>query len=245
MTTQSEHERISELLGAYAVDATAGSECAEIEAHLAHCDACQRELDDMRAVTGLMASSEAITMPDLWARVEGEINTGSVDAPPLHLPRSSRRGRIGRAVLAAAAAIVVITGAFFAGAAYDNDDEAPTPQPSLLAEQAQSATTTEGARVVSLASNVDSSVTAKVVLLPDGRGFVYDSTLPSLPAGRTYQLWVVVHNTPISAGVLGDTVSAVPFAAAGPVTAFAITEEIDGGVVASSHQPVVAGAVTA
>ena len=51
----------------------------------------------------------------------------------------------------------------------------------------------------------------------------------------------------ISLGLMGPHPGVVPFSVAGngPVVAFAITAEQAGGVVQTTHQPVVAGEVTA
>ena len=69
--------------------------------------------------------------------------------------------------------------------------------------------------------------------------------LAPLPSDRTYQLWGVVGTRTISLGLLGRRPAIVPFSVAGtvPVTAFAITEEVAGGVVSSANPAVAAGSV--
>jgi hypothetical protein len=69
------------------------------------------------------------------------------------------------------------------------------------------------------------------------RGLVFTaSSLPALPAGRTYQLWVVTAQAPVSAGLLkpdaNGSVSAVfnPPGNIPSVTAMAVTIEPEGGV---------------
>jgi hypothetical protein len=47
----------------------------------------------------------------------------------------------------------------------------------------------------------------------------------------------------VSLGVLGNDPKVVPFHAGSGVTTLAVTEEVAGGVVASQHQPIVAGGV--
>jgi anti-sigma-K factor RskA len=85
------------------------------------------------------------------------------------------------------------------------------------------------------------------VLTDTGTGFVEKDRLDALPADKTYQLWGVIRGRTISLGLLGPDPSVVPFSVAGDgsVEAFAITAEQAGGVVQSSHQPVVSGEVTA
>ena len=69
--------------------------------------------------------------------------------------------------------------------------------------------------------------------------------LSALPSDRTYQLWGVVGSRTISLGLLGSHPGIVPFSVAGSpgVSAFAITDEVAGGVVASVNQPVAAATV--
>jgi anti-sigma factor RsiW len=92
------------------------------------------------------------------------------------------------------------------------------------------------------------STPATIVLNSAGTGFVIndaDDGLARLPADRTYQLWGVVGSKVISLGLLGSRPGIVPFSVAGShgVSAFAITDEVAGGVVTSSNQPVAEGKV--
>jgi anti-sigma factor RsiW len=86
---------------------------------------------------------------------------------------------------------------------------------------------------------------ATVVLTRAGTGFVEAGRLTPLTDRQTYQLWGVVGQHAISLGLLGPHPSVVAFSVAGsvPVSAFAITAEHSGGVIQSTHQPVVAGEV--
>lgn len=92
------------------------------------------------------------------------------------------------------------------------------------------------------------STPATIVLTAEGTGFVMNDAgdgLAPLPADRTYQLWGVVGSKIISLGLLGSRPGIVPFsvAGAGGVSAFAITDEVAGGVVSSTNQPVAEGKV--
>ncbi|MBA3653719.1 MAG: anti-sigma factor, partial [Actinobacteria bacterium] len=81
------------------------------------------------------------------------------------------------------------------------------------------------------------------VLLPNGSGYLVDNNLPTLPDGRTYQLWGVIGGAKVSLGVLGNAPAKAAFAAKADVAALAITAERAGGVVASAEAPVVSGSV--
>ena len=106
-------------------------------------------------------------------------------------------------------------------------------------------------RKVTLAATGEASgvsTPAIIVLTAAGTGFVIDDAgdgLPPLPDDRTYQLWGVVGKRAISLGLLGPHPGIVPFSVAGSasVTAFAITDEVAGGVVTSTNQPVAVGAL--
>ena len=92
------------------------------------------------------------------------------------------------------------------------------------------------------------STPATIVLTAAGTGFVINDSgdgLAALPADRTYQLWGVVGDRTISRGLLGPLPDIVPFSVAGsaPVTEFAVTDEVAGGVVTSRNQPVAVGTV--
>jgi anti-sigma-K factor RskA len=82
------------------------------------------------------------------------------------------------------------------------------------------------------------------------RGLVFTGTnLPQLPAGRTYQLWVVTAQAPISAGLLTpDSQGGVSGTFATPVdiptpVAMAVTIEPSGGVPAPTGEKYLVGAL--
>jgi anti-sigma-K factor RskA len=81
-----------------------------------------------------------------------------------------------------------------------------------------------------------------------GRGYLWVHALPPDPAGKDYQLWAIIDNQPVSAGVFSvgpDGSALVPLAALGPdlkgVGAFAITLEPEGGVPSPSGDMVLIG----
>jgi Anti-sigma-K factor rskA len=82
-----------------------------------------------------------------------------------------------------------------------------------------------------------------VVVTTSGTSYFVNRGLPKLPAGRTYQLWGFVGDTPISLGLLGRDPRSVAFALGrdAPVHAVAVTPERDGGSVHPSVAPVASG----
>ncbi|HMC72295.1 MAG TPA: anti-sigma factor, partial [Mycobacteriales bacterium] len=113
-----------------------------------------------------------------------------------------------------------------------------------LAAAFDKAATQTGARTVALAP-ADGTAVARIVLLPDGTGFLKNDGMKPLPPDRTYQLWAVSGTgrqpVAISAGVLGPSPRTVGFHTSGVVRAFGLTVEKTPGVV-SSTQPMYASA---
>jgi anti-sigma factor RsiW len=100
-------------------------------------------------------------------------------------------------------------------------------------------------RLTARASGPDAGAVATVVLERNGAAFLIAKGLPSLPGSQTYQLWGAVDGQLISLGLLGPhpTVVAFSLATSSPVRAFAVTAERAGGVVRTTHTPVVEGSV--
>jgi anti-sigma factor RsiW len=67
------HSEISELLGAYALDAVSPEEAAEIEQHLAECPRCRAEVAAHREVAGVLGNLGGTAPAGLWSRIAGEL----------------------------------------------------------------------------------------------------------------------------------------------------------------------------
>jgi anti-sigma-K factor RskA len=87
------------------------------------------------------------------------------------------------------------------------------------------------------------TTTAQIAYLPDGTGFVAKNDLAPLPKNRTYQLWAIHGKQAVSIGVLGSNPGLAAFKVAGPVDAFAITDEARGGTAQPTMKPLVVGTV--
>jgi anti-sigma factor RsiW len=86
---------------------------------------------------------------------------------------------------------------------------------------------------------------AEFVVTPDGRGYLVSSSMPSLPASQTYQLWAFIGGKPISLGLLGNRPKQAGFTVAGSAvpTSLAVTIEPAGGVASPDRAPVAAGRI--
>jgi anti-sigma factor RsiW len=252
MSTNFSHEDIVELLGAFALDAVDDDERDVIEAHLAGCPRCRAEVEGHRETAALLAHTGERAPEGVWDRIAEALDEAppALDLTRLAPRRPARRTiplRVAAATMAVAAAVTL-----FLGVALGRHDDgfgrfdkvADAMEKTLVANAANAALANPAAEKVELAST-DRKLTARVVRLPDGTGYLVPSNLTPLPAGRVYQLWAVRSDAKISLGVLGDRPQVSAFRMNGPVVAYAVTEEAAGGVAQTQNQPVVVGYVKA
>lgn len=256
-------EELDSLLGAYALDALDADDRARVESYLEHDASARAEVDELRETAASLALMPASldAPPELWARIAGEIaeerergavteKTNSADELASRRDHRVRRrgGRARWVAPAAAAAAVVVLVALGAQVVSLNGrlDKATRPGPTAMAAAFDRAAKVDGALQVGLTAKSGATV-ARVVLLPDGTGYLRGDQLDPLPADQTYQLWAVTgsadRTVTVSAGVLGSNPRAVPFRASGPVRAFAVTVERTGGVVTSTQSPIAQAAI--
>jgi hypothetical protein len=252
MSTNFTHQDIVELLGAFALDAVDDDERDVIEAHLAGCPRCRAEVEGHRETAALLAHSGERAPEGVWDRIAEALD----EAPPaLDLARLAPRRPARRTIPLRVAAMTMAVAAavtLFLGVALGRNDDgvgrfdrvADAMEKTLVANAANAALANPAAEQVQLAS-ADGKLTARVVRLPDGTGYLVPSNLVSLPAGRVYQLWAVRSDAKISLGVLGGQPQVSAFRMNGPVVAYAVTDEAAGGVAQTQNQPVVVGYVKA
>jgi len=248
-------DELDSLLGAYALDALDADDRARIDAYLERDAGARAEVDELRetaASLALLPASSLDAPPELWERIAGAIAAERAHEERGHTDelaaRRDRRARTPWTIAAAAAAIValVVLGAQVASL-HAKLDRAHQLGPAAAAAAFDRAAKVSGARQVGLTSKSGATL-ARVVLLPDGTGYLRGDHLDPLPADRTYQLWAVTGSAAkpvtVSAGVLGSDPRAVIFRASGPVRAFAVTVERAGGVVQSAQTPIAQAAIT-
>lgn len=241
MTHDRPHHEIEELLGAYALDAIDDEERTLVERHLAECAACRAEVDGHREAASLIAQSASRPPAEVWARIAESLAaaepTGPKAVSPLERSRrwftgGRRTWRLGGALAAGAAAAAIVVLAVQVA----TDDGGTTPD---LAAVAAAAAENPDAETVSLRSE-DGSVGIDAVVLPDGTGYLVRNNLEPLPPSRTYQLWAIIGDKVISAGVLGPRPAVVAFHVEWPLDGLAVTQESNGGVVQSANPAVAA-----
>jgi anti-sigma-K factor RskA len=246
------HAEITELLGAYALDAVDDDERALVEEHLSTCARCRAEVAEHREVATMLAHTGGDAPEGVWQRIAGSLDeappdlrlapvAGSATNPPPTGPPVRRLAW--RAAIGAVAASVVVVA--FLGVQLRRQDQriddlqAALQDPLLLAFD--DAVTDPDSRLIELAS-ADGEVVLRGAITDDGVGYLSASPLPALPADRTYQLWGGSGDELVSLGVLGDDPRIVSFAAE-PYELFAITEEQTPGVVTSRNPPVATASI--
>jgi len=250
---------IEELLGAYALDALDDDEKQLVESHLSQCPSCRDEVRDHREVVARLVGDEVQPPDRVWNGILARIGETppQTDLAPVIPIEQTRRGinfattrwiagvAAGLAVIALSAAVVAQSGRIGdLNAQLTAQEEqiatlASAVQTDPLQLAVTAALTDPGARLANLTGT--GTETMLIVVLPDGTGYVFQSTLESLPDNSTYQLWAVVDDKVISAGVLGNSPEIVPFHIDPQgLQGLVITREITGGVPQSEAEPTVA-----
>jgi anti-sigma-K factor RskA len=230
------------LLGAYVLDALEPDERALVEQYLEVNPRARAEVDELRETTAMLAGAPVgdTTAPaELWARIAAEVDDDAA-SDELATRRARRRSRRRLWVTSVVAAAAVVLVALLAAQVISLNNQLDDAQdPSNIAADFERATDADGARQAELASDHQ---LARVVMLPDGTGYLVNDDLTPLRADETYQLWALVGDQSdprvISAGVLGADPTAASFKLEGPVTGFALTVEHAGGVPVSANDPI-------
>ena len=247
----SPHE-LDDLLGAFALDAVDDSEREQVEQYLRQRPHARALVDEYRETAASLAYADTEAPAGLWERIAERLAeqppAPEAGAPPVPL-RPRRRASISRLAIAAAAAVtVIVVGALIVKVVQQDDrisDLARDTERGSLLDAADSASRDPSATKVRL-SAPDGSLSARLVYLPNGDGFVVQSNLAPLSSNLVYQLWAVVDGPSgrtISAGVLGSDPDVTAFRVRAPVAGFAITEERSPGAVSPENPPVARGSV--
>lgn len=184
-------------LGAYAAGVLEPDERTAVEEHLANCAACREELAEYRHVTATIAGQARIEQPpaDAWANIAARLGERPQQAASERtpLPIGGGRSRMRLIVLgwgATAAALAVMVG-WTAFQALDSGGGNAS---------VQDLASSSDARVVPLAG-ANTAATGRLYISEDGKqGGLAVQGLPSLPAGKSYQLWFVTPDQTWTAG---------------------------------------------
>lgn len=266
MTERLRPHQIEELLGAYALDAVDPDEREQVELALIDHPEWRDEVAGHLEVAALLAHTGAPAPEGLWGRIADALEEAppalrlavvpsgpSAPAPPprsepaavisLDEARRNRRARAGMILGAVAATTILFLGIVAVRQEQRLDRQEQELMLPSIDELAAEALADPDSREAVLESE-DGSLAAKAVIQPDGTGYLLGDELPELADDRSYQLWGVTEGgTVVSLGVFGPQPHTATFQVDGEVSAFALTEEVEGGVVTSANAPVVAGEV--
>jgi anti-sigma-K factor RskA len=254
-----EHDALHELSGLYALGALDARDRAMFEAHLMTCQECRREVDSFAPVVGSLASAVPALEPPrgLRARVLGTVTGTRIAEANAGVSRAASSPVSRGGWLAAAAGVLLAAALGYATwnrqqqiQELQNQLRDVTARAQALETQVAEANRTSGivrahlnvltapdmARVDLVGEDPARAASARAYW-SRSQGLVFTaSNLPALPPGRTYQLWVVTAQAPVSAGLLqpdqAGNVSAVfqtPPDLPQPL-AMAVTIEPEGGV---------------
>jgi len=222
-----QHDEAYELLAALSLHAVDLEVAAEVEAHVATCPRCQVEFDSFSSVASALGNSVEPLPEGLWTNISSQLWRApgeKADLPPLLVgaggekvvsiatARAKRattvRSSVAAASFAAAASIVVL--AISLVGANNHVNHLQTALHSANRTVVQTALQTPGHQIVDLTSATQKPL-AEFVLLPNGTGYLVKATMPTLAANQTYQLWAIVHGTPVSIGIMGAKPGHVSF----------------------------------
>ena len=218
----------------YALDALDADDRVRVDAYLERDAAARAEVDEMRETAASLAMVPVTAMeapPELWERIAGAIADERAKAHGPEVERSVDElaaRRIGRArprwmasVISVAAVIALVVLAAQVASLRGQLDRAHQLGPTAIAAAFDRATKVDGAREVGLTAGSGATL-ARVVLLPDGTGYLrgdhlapfsVGSDLPAVGRDRRRE----ASPTPCRPGVLGPDPRAVSFRASGPV----------------------------
>ena len=223
------------LVAPYALDALDPHERARYEAHLEDCADCRSELAGFRATAARLGELENQSPPaGLRERLMAEVATTRQERPVVATlrPKSAIRRTLPRLAMAAAFLIgAVSVGGYITERDQANDFRAQSETLTSLVSASDAKTTNKafegGGHVRLIASEKADSA------------YIVASSLPGLPDGKVYQVWVVKDDSPASQGVFASSGSMVMKDLNG-ADRVAITVEPKGG----SKQPTTAPVAT-
>jgi anti-sigma-K factor RskA len=226
-------------IGAYVLDALDDNERRLFEAHLAECDSCRQEIGGLSATAALLGTAVATTAPPgLRQRVMSEVARTRQLSPVVELAQRAPGRTWYRQPLGIAAALLLVVSVALGSLAISENRRADRAE--NLANRI-TAVTTDPARQEAQ-QPVASGGTGTLISV-GGRAVFSATGVRALPAGRTYQLWVIDSSGARSVGVLGrgeggrltQFVSGVT-----PRDTIGMTVEPKGGSTAPTSDPIVA-----
>jgi hypothetical protein len=254
------HDEANELLAVAALHAVDAETLAAVEEHAATCPRCQSELDANRAVAAAIGNSVEELPEGLWTNISSQLwerQGDRAEMPPLVVGDSSaevvaisrsrlsrRRSLFGALAVAVAASIVALAIGLASAQSHVTNLQAELAKANRSV--VKGALAAPGHTVVNLTSASDVRL-AEFVMLPNGTGYLVESSMPALASNETYQLWGIVKDSPVSIGVMGSKPGLVAFTMdTSPLPSeLAVTVQKAGGSLTPAKNFVASGPVVA
>lgn len=264
-----EHPQPETLFDEYVLGVLEGEDLRAVQAHLETCAECSRKVEQARARMALLGLAAPPATPSPTARqhlLEGL-------HPPARKPgavpiRASSRSWATLGIGALAAAVILACLAAFLLISNRRlrlrlEALQSSQEQSQAAERRQQAAVKNARAVMDVLTSPGTMKVSLAALqarpVPQGKAFYnpekglvfYAANLPSLPAGRTYQLWLLpLNGKPVSAGIFktdktGNGQILLPLLPRGiSAKAFAVTVEPEGGRPQPTGKMVLMGAAS-
>ncbi len=224
-----DRERFEELRDAYVLGALTEEERLELEEHLASHPERRPEVDELRAVAGLLAlyPEEQDPPAELRRRImgvaEAEATTPSAERPSglamfweLLRPRNLALGAVALLAVGLFSWSMLLRG--------ETQD---------LRSQVQEMQASQDAQTIELeGTGTQQGAQAQLVTLEDNRAVLMAEDMPPLPEGQTYQIWVIEDEAPEPSGLFEPADGPVATVVETPLNeadAVAVTVEPEGG----------------
>ena len=240
------------LLGAYALDALPPDETAALRAHVTRCPGCQQEVDQHQGTVAHLAPPPAANPPPTTCGrgIAQAIATTTATAPATPAAPSSRPGParwprpLAAAALVAAAAVIallVVQTARVSHLTHQVDQLAAAARQTPGYQGLPAALLDPTARHFTLTSTTaHPQPVGQLVILPSGTAYLVGSP-PPRPAPRPHLPDVDDHHRPThSIAILGPhpTTTGFTIDPTTPNTAYLITIEPAGGIIAPTATPI-------
>jgi anti-sigma-K factor RskA len=209
-----EHTGIHELSAAYALDALEPAERREFEEHLVHCAECRETVNLFQETAAALAYD--VDMPSPPAGLRRRILDEAGRERPNVLPLRPRWALPAAASVAAVAACAALGLGIWAATLNSRLNDRPE-------------------------SVALSGANGSLIVSPSGEGTLVVNELAAAPAGKTYEVWVILSGKPLPAGTfMGGGRVGVPLTRTIPDGAVvAVTLERAGGVDKPTTSPII------
>ncbi|HEY8413845.1 MAG TPA: anti-sigma factor [Pyrinomonadaceae bacterium] len=183
------HDDYKEMIPAHALSALDAADEGALNAHLAECGECRRDLAEWEATAASLALSADPMEPSPELREQILRRAVSEKSPAKVLPLPGRQRNVWRSLgsLGSIAAIIIFAALIIAVIVLwqqnrrlrqENEVVQLLSSPEARVKEMKGTTEAPGAR-------------AKIVFGSQGRGLLITSGLPQPPQGKEYQLWVI------------------------------------------------------